>query len=179
MDPDGDPLTFALGTWQKLAPGFSFQPDGQWQFDPSHADWKSIKAGAKRQAVMRLKATDPHGGSGNLTVTLEVTGVNTPPQAESPADVKVDQGAGVVEGRVNAKDVDEDARLSFELLGDQAPDGFQLQADGRWRFDPAHPAYRALRKGEFRSLFIPVKVSDEAGGLTVVRLQITISGTQP
>ena len=49
VDADGDPLTFALATWQKAAPGFSFQPDGQWQFDPADPYWRTLKAGAKRQ----------------------------------------------------------------------------------------------------------------------------------
>jgi VCBS repeat-containing protein len=74
---------------------------------------------------------------------------------------------------------DEGARLTFEILGDRAPEGFSLQADGRWRFDPAQPAYQSLRKGEFRSLFVPVKVTDDAGGMAVVRLQLTINGVQP
>ena len=52
-------------------------------------------------------------------------------------------------------------------------------ADGRWRFDPSVPEYKALKKGEFRSLFVPVKVSDEAGGVSVARLQFTVVGTQP
>ncbi len=179
VDPDGDPLTFSLATWQKLVPGFSFKPDGQWQFDPADPYWKSIKSGAKRQASMRFKATDPHGGSGNLTRTIEVTGVNNPPEVDAPAEVRVDVAAGPVEGKINARDVDEDSKLTFEILGDKSPEGFSLQPDGRWRFDPLQPAYTSLRKGEFRSLFVPIKITDEARGMTVARLQLTVNGAQP
>ena len=179
VDPDGDPLTFSLAAWQKLAPGFSFQPNGQWQFDPADPHWKSTKMGAKRQAVMRFKAADPHGGSGSLTLTLEVQGTNNPPVVDAPVEFKLDQTAAPLEGQIHARDVDDDARLKFELLSAKAPDGFSLQADGRWRFDPAQEAYKALRKGEFRSLFVPIKVSDEAGGMTVTRLQVTVVGVQP
>jgi hypothetical protein len=31
---------------------------------------------------------------------------------------------------------------------------------------------------EFRSFFVPIKVADEAGGITISRLQITVTGTQ-
>jgi len=179
VDPDGDPLTFTLATWQKQAPGFSFQPDGQWQFDPADPFWKSIKAGGKRQASMRFRATDPHGDSGSLTLTIEVTGINNPPEVETPAEVRLETASSPVEGRINARDVDEDAKLNFEVLGGKTPEGFSLQTDGRWRFDPAQPVYTSLRKGEFRSLFVPVKVTDEAGGMTVARLQFTIMGVNP
>lgn len=179
VDPDGDALSFALGTWQKLAPGFSFQPDGQWQFDPADPYWKNTKAGAKRQATMRFVAKDPHGDTGTLTLNLVVSGVNNPPEVDLPAEVKLDNTASAQEGRVIARDVDEGAQLTFALLASTAPDGFSLQADGRWRFDPSVPEYKALKKGEFRSLFVPVKVSDEAGGVSVARLQFTVVGTQP
>jgi VCBS repeat-containing protein len=178
VDPDGDPLTFSLAAFQRLAPGFSFQPDGQWEFNPADPFWRSIKGGAKRQVSMRFKATDPHGDSGNLTLTLDISGVNNPPEVEALAEVKLDQNAPPFEGQVKATDVDEDARLSFAVLGDKAPEGFTLQADGRWRFDPAQPSYQTLRKGEFRSMFVPIRVSDEVGGLAVVRLQITLQGVQ-
>mgnify|MGYP000149044680 FL=1 len=179
VDPDGDPLTFTLGTWQKLAPGFSFKPDGQWQFDPADPYWKSTKSGAKRQASMRFKATDPHGDSGTLSLTIEVTGVNNPPEVDAPAEIKLDNTATPVEGQLQARDVDDDAKLNFSVLADKAPEGFSLQPDGRWRFDPARAAYKSLRKGEFSSLFVPIQVTDEAGGMTVARLQFTVNGTQP
>lgn len=179
VDPDGDALTFTLATWQKLAPGFTFQHDGQWQFDPADPHWKSVKAGSKRQVSMRFKATDPHGDSGSLTLTIEVTGVNNPPELDPPAEIRIDATASAIDGKLDARDVDEDAKLSYEVLASRAPDGFSLQADGRWRFDPAQPAYADLRKGEFRSLFVPIKVTDEAGGMTVTRLQFTINGVQP
>ena len=178
VDPDGDPLIFSPGLFQKLAPGLTLQPNGQWQFDPSHPDWKPLKAGSKRQVSMRLKATDPHGATGSLNWVIEVTGVNNPPEVEPPAEVKLDNRARPAEGRIDAHDVDEDARLSFEVLGNR-PDGFTLASDGVWRFDPGHPSYENLGKGEFRSFFVPIKVLDEAGGMSVVRLQITVGGAQP
>lgn len=179
VDADGDPLTFSLASWQKAAPGFSFQPDGQWQFDPADPYWRSLKAGNKRQMSMRFKATDPSGDTGSLTLILDVTGVNNPPEVDTLAEIKLDNNARPYEGRINARDVDEDAKLSFEILGGKSPDGFSLQADGQWRFDPAHATYQGLRKGEFRSLFVPIMVADEAGGMTVARLQITVNGSQP
>lgn len=179
VDPDGDVLSFALERGQELAAGFSFESDGKWRFDPMHANWKSIKAGGKRQATMRFVATDPHGGRGTLALNVVVMGVNNPPELDPLAEVKLSQSAAPVVGKINARDVDDDAQLSYELLSATAPDGFSLQSDGRWRFDPNQAAYKSLRVGEFRSLFVPIKISDEAGGVTVVRLQLTLMGSQP
>lgn len=180
VDPDGDALTFTLATWEKLAPGLSLQPDGQWQFNPADPHWRSIKLGAKRMNLMRFVVKDPYGGRGMLNLTVEVTGVNNPPVVEPLAEVKLDQSSAPLEGKIMATDVDEGAQLTFELLAPTStPDGFSLQSDGRWRFDPAQEAYKALRLGEFRSLFVPIKVVDEAGGMTVTRLQVTILGVQP
>ena len=178
VDPDGDPLTFALGLWQKEIPGFSFESNGQWRFDPSHAAWRPLKAGAKRQQTMRFKATDPSGDTGSLDLVIEVTGVNNPPEVDTPDEVRLKNSDKPADGQIVARDVDEDARLSFEVLGDKRPEGFTLSSDGRWRFDPAHAEYKNLLKGEFRSFFVPVKISDEMGGMTIARLQITVEGTQ-
>ncbi len=178
VDPDGDPLTFTLGTWQRNVPGFSFEPNGQWRFDPAHEAWRSLKAGAKRQQTLRFKATDPSGDSGSLELIIEVTGVNNPPEVETLNEVRLKNSDKAAEGQIVARDVDDDARLSFEVLGDKRPEGFTLTADGRWRFDPAHADYKNLLKGEFRSFFVPIKVSDEMGGITVARLQITVEGSQ-
>lgn len=179
VDPDGDVLSFTLANWQKLAPGFTFQADGQWQFDPADPYWKNTKAGAKRQATMRFVAKDPHGDTGTLTLHVVVEGVNNPPEVDLHAEIKLDNTASAYEGKVTARDVDEGAQLSFSLLSSTTPEGFSLKADGRWRFDPSVPEYNGLKKGEFRSLFIPIKVADEAGGIAVARLQLTVSGTKP
>lgn len=179
VDPDGDTLEFSLAAWQKLPPGFSFEPDGKWQFNPANPYWRNLKAGAKRQVSLRFKATDPRGASGTLNLVLEVTGVNNPPQVASLAEVRISNTGQPMEGRIQATDVDDDARLSFEVLGDKRPAGFTLEADGRWRLDPTDKSYEALGPDEFRSFFVPIKVSDEAGGVTVARLQITVTGKKP
>lgn len=179
VDPDGDPLTYALTGWQKPAPGFTFQPDGQWQFDPSHPHWKPLKAGAKRNVNMSFRASDPQGMTTTLSLNIEVTGVNNPPEVEPMPEVKLNNNAKVVEGVIKARDADDDAKLSFEVLDNRSPEGFALKAQGQWTFDPQHPAYQGLRTGESRTFFVPIKVSDEAGGVTVARLQMTVTGTQP
>ena len=179
VDADGDPLNFQLSGQQSLPPGFTFAADGQWAFNPSAPEWLALKAGELHESTLEIKATDPSGASGLLFLKLRVTGVNTPPQVQPPAALRVDSNATPLEGQLQAMDPDKGAQLSFEVLNGQSPEGFTLAADGRWRFDPAQPAYQALRKGESRNLFLPVKVSDEAGGFSVTRLQLTISGIQP
>ena len=176
VDPDGDPLKFRLASGQTLAPGFSVEADGQWRFDPSDAAFRSLKAGAKRQLAMRFEAVDPFGGQGTLDVLLEVTGVNNPPVASAWSEIRVENKATVISGKLEATDIDEDARLSFDVLGGRVIEGFALNPDGAWRFDPRHPSYEALAAGELRSLFIPIRISDEAGGVAVGRLQITLIG---
>ena len=179
VDADGDPLIFTLVGRQSLPPGFAFKADGQWQFDPSHPHWLALKAGELHETTLEIKATDPSGASGMLYLKLRVTGLNTNPEIKMPTAVRVDSNARPLEGRVEATDPDKDSKLSFSLVSEPPPEGFKLESDGRWRFDPAQPAYQALRKGESRNLFLPIKVSDEAGGFSITRLQLTVSGIQP
>jgi VCBS repeat-containing protein len=178
VDPDGDPLKFALASGQTMAPGFSIEPDGRWRFNPDDPAWRTLKQGARRRVTMQFVATDPHGGVGQIALTLELTGVNNPPEVSAPGEVRLDNTAKIAEGRIDARDVDEDARLTFSVLGQRQIDGFTLQADGRWRFDPAHPGYQSLAAGETKNLFVPIQVSDEVGGSTVARLQIAVTGAR-
>ena len=178
VDPDGDPMKFALAPGESLVPGFTVQPDGQWRFEPAHPHWRPMKQGAKRQVPMRFIAQDPHGGTGILNLTLEITGVNNPPEVSPPAEVRVSSSDKALDGKVEGRDVDDEAKLTYEVLGQRAMEGFVLQADGRWRFDPQHPAYQDLKEGEVKSLFVPVRIADEMGGITVARLQITVVGAK-
>ncbi|WP_336605417.1 tandem-95 repeat protein [Stutzerimonas stutzeri] len=83
---------------------------------------------------------------------------------------------GTVSGQLQASDVDNSAKLSFDLPG-TAPAGFVLNADGSWTFDAADPAYDSLADGETLTLVIPYRVTDDQGASGQSSLTLTITGT--
>lgn len=83
---------------------------------------------------------------------------------------------GTVSGQLQASDVDNSAKLSFDLPG-TAPAGFALNADGSWTFDAADPAYDSLADGETLTLVIPYRVTDDQGASGQSTLTLTITGT--
>jgi len=83
---------------------------------------------------------------------------------------------GTVSGQLQASDVDNSAKLSFDLPG-TAPAGFVLNADGSWTFDAADPAYDSLADGETLTLVIPYRVTDDQGASGQSTLTLTITGT--
>ncbi|MTI05598.1 tandem-95 repeat protein, partial [Roseibium denhamense] len=59
----------------------------------------------------------------------------------------------------------------------QPVDGFSMNADGSWSFDPTDAAYQHLAAGQTLPLSIPVTVTDSEGATAVADLVITVTGT--
>ncbi len=95
-------------------------------------------------------------------------------------DVTLDvyEGASVVTGEMMAADADRDAFLSYKVVnGINIPDGFILNADGLYSFDPSHASYDHLNVGDSQVIMIPVSVIDDSGSTYTSHIQITVSGT--
>ncbi|WP_282159495.1 VCBS domain-containing protein, partial [Shimia thalassica] len=76
---------------------------------------------------------------------------------------------------MSATDVDTGDTLAYSL-GQAAPAGFTLNADGSWSFDPTDAAYQHLAAGATQQVTIPVTVTDGTATDTQ-NLTITITGT--
>lgn len=77
-DPDGDPLTYSLGT---PVAGLTLNADGTYRFDPANAAYQDLRSGQTRTVVANYTVSDGKGGSASSTLTITVTGTNDAPVA--------------------------------------------------------------------------------------------------
>jgi VCBS repeat-containing protein len=106
-----------------------------------------------------------------------VASVNNAPILESQV-VSVDEGEVLINGQLNSIDIDEGSTSSYSITeGGNSPDGFMLNTDGSYTFDPTDTAYEHLNVGVSQILTIPVTVTDDQGAKDTSQLQITVTGT--
>ncbi|WP_200923606.1 VCBS domain-containing protein, partial [Shewanella xiamenensis] len=87
----------------------------------------------------------------------------------------VTEDGSLLTGQMVATDVDTGDTLTFSLAN--AVDGFTLNADGSYSFEPIDAAYQHLAQGLTETLTIPVSVTDSAGATATQQLVITVSGS--
>ncbi|MFN5049186.1 VCBS domain-containing protein [Roseateles sp.] len=151
---------------------FSLDDTGHWNYsaDNSQAALQQLKAGATLSDS--FTATSADGSTHTVTVTL--TGTNDAPVLQAQSQSVLEDGSAL-HGQMVATDVDQGDTQTFSLA--QAVDGFTLNADGSYSFDPANAAYQQLAAGQTQDLVIPVTVTDSAGASHTQNLTITITGT--
>lgn len=192
VDPDGEPLTFALDpattpAWLVIDPA-----SGTITGTPPADASQLSNTGNPGEYLIAITATDPDGAAVTTTVTLTI--VNLPPVAAGDA-ASAGEDAPLVSGNVITDPVTGDA--------DTAPDGdpvtvmaadqaglpitigapfttagggvLTLNADGSYVFAPG-TAYNGLDAGETASETIAYTVSDGNGGTAHAALVITITG---
>ena len=158
--------------------------------------------GTSREIQVNIQGTDETSSSSHTTTTQQVGGgnpttqapntvaptfshgsnvpnqpdsnVNHAPIISSTSTVDVDEDGKIAQGQIHASDADTGDQL--HLSAGQV-DGFTLNADGSWSFDPSHSAYQHLAQGQTETLTIPVTVTDNAGATDTQNLTITVSGT--
>ena len=90
----------------------------------------------------------------------------------------VDEGSTAISGQLTAIDVDDASTATFSISsGNTAPDGFVLNTDGSYSFDPSGASYDYLKAGNSTTLTIPVTVTDDNGATDTTQIQITVQGT--
>ncbi|MFY0637782.1 beta strand repeat-containing protein, partial [Maricaulis maris] len=165
-------LVGALGT-------LLLNSDGSWTYmaDPTNPAVFSLALGDTATETFTYTVSDGNGGVVEQTLDITIIGVNTTPDAVADTANATEDGA-VITGNVGDNDSDPDtgAVLSFSLA-DNAPDGFQLNGDGSWSFDPGNAAYQSLAEGEQIQLVIDYVVTDEKGASAPSTLTVTITGT--
>ncbi|AEX25286.1 VCBS domain-containing protein [Vibrio sp. EJY3] len=158
--------------------------------------------GTSREIQVNIQGTDETSSSSHTTTTQQVGGgnpttqapntvtptfahgsnvphqpdsnVNHAPIISSTSTVAVDEDGKIAQGQIHASDADTGDQLHFSA---GQVDGFTLNADGSWSFDPSHSAYQHLAQGQTETLTIPVTVTDTAGATDVQNLVITVNGT--
>ncbi|MFY7914616.1 MAG: VCBS domain-containing protein, partial [Rubrivivax sp.] len=104
---------------------------------------------------------------------VTLTGTNDAPVLQAQSQAVTEDGSAL-HGRMVFSDVDSGDSHSFSLA--KAVDGFTLNADGSYSFDPSHAAYQHLAQGQTQDVVIPLSVTDSAGAAATQNLTITISG---
>ena len=160
---DGAILTYAL---IGAATGLTFNADGSYSFNASSYD--SLAQGAT--GVLNLEYTASDGlESDTAALTITITGVNDAPVAQDEnVSVLEDQ---TVERNVVATDADDDAILTYALIGTAT--GLSFNADGSYSFDAS--SYDSLAQGATEVLNLEYSVSDGLESDTSA-LTITITG---
>jgi VCBS repeat-containing protein len=178
-DVDGDDLYLQL---VGSAPGstggrFTVDGDGHLVFDPE-GDFESLGAGDTLDTSFVYQVNDGHGGVGEATVTVTVTGANDAPVAgadhyEAVADVVTPLG--------NPLDNDTDAEgHALTLQPTQATAGsqgglFSVDENGQLWFDPAGE-FNDLLDGETRDTHFNYTVTDSQGGVGSGTVTVTVYG---
>ncbi|MFB2667602.1 VCBS domain-containing protein [Shewanella xiamenensis] len=172
-DPDSGQDHFTAQTHVAGSYGsFSLDADGQWHYsaDNSQTAIQQLKAGETLTDSLTVQSV---GGTPH-TVTITITGSNDAPVLTAQSQSVAEDGTKL-NGQMIATDVDTSDTLSFSLAN--AVDGFTLNADGSYSFDPSNAAYQHLAAGQTQTLTIPVSVTDSAGATATQQLVITVTGS--
>ncbi|HEY0683213.1 MAG TPA: VCBS domain-containing protein, partial [Steroidobacter sp.] len=172
---DGAVLSYALDA--PAPAGLTFNSDGSYSFDPSHAAYQHLAAGATEDVAISYTVTDQYGESTSATLTITVTGTNDTPVAVADVNSATEDGAILI-GTVaaNDSDIDDGAVLSYALDAG-APAGLTFNSDGSYSFDPSHAAYQHLAAGATEDVVVSYTVTDQHGASSSATLTITVTGT--
>ncbi|MFB2761808.1 VCBS domain-containing protein, partial [Shewanella xiamenensis] len=172
-DPDAGQNHFTAQTNVAGSYGsFSLDADGQWYYsaDNSQTAIQQLKAGETLTDSLTVQSV----GGTTHTVTVTITGSNDAPVLTAQSQSVTEDGS-LLTGQMVATDVDTGDTLTFSLVN--SVDGFTLNADGSYSFDPANAAYQHLAQGQTETLSIPITVTDSAGASSTQNLTITLTGT--
>ncbi|HHQ4705553.1 TPA: VCBS domain-containing protein, partial [Aeromonas hydrophila] len=152
---------------------FSIDTDGQWHYeaDNSQSAIQSLRPGDAR-LIDSLVVTSVDGTPHTLSVSIQ--GMDDAPVLTAQTQAVTEDGT-LLTGQMVATDVDTSDTLTFSLAN--AVDGFTLNADGSYRFDPSHTSYQHLAAGQTQDLIIPITVTDIAGATSTQNLTITLTGS--
>ncbi|MES9880072.1 MAG: VCBS domain-containing protein, partial [Sedimenticola sp.] len=156
--------------------GFELNENGSYSFDPSDEAYSYLSAGDSRVVTVLVTVTDEEGASDTSQIQITVQGTNDAPVAAADVTDFVSEGDGAISGKLGATDVDAGAELSYSVYG-TTPAGFELNADGSYRFDPNDDAYSSLNTGDSTVVTVPITVTDDQGATATSQIQITINGT--
>ncbi|WP_394150050.1 VCBS domain-containing protein, partial [Vibrio maritimus] len=169
-DVDQDLLTYSISN---LVDGLTFNPDGSYSFDPSHASYQHLAKGDTQVVTTMVTVTDTAGGSHREELKFTITGTNDLPVMAGQTQSVKEDGA-VFHGQVVGTDVDHDL-LTYSISN--PVDGLSFNPDGSYTFDPSHASYQHLAKGDTQVVTTMVTVTDTAGGSHQEELKFTITGT--
>ncbi|MDI5842300.1 VCBS domain-containing protein, partial [Shewanella xiamenensis] len=172
-DPDAGQDHFTAQTNVAGSYGtFSLDQAGHWTYvsDNSQTAIQQLKAGETLTDSLTVLSV----GGTTHTVTVIITGSNDAPALTAQSE-SISEDGNKLSGQMVATDVDTGDTLTFSLAN--AVDGFTLNADGSYSFDPSNAAYQHLAQGQTETLSIPITVTDSTGATSTANLTITLTGS--
>ncbi|VAW50728.1 T1SS secreted agglutinin (RTX) [hydrothermal vent metagenome] len=175
---DGATITFSVSAGSTSPDGFVLNANGSYNFNPDDSSYNYLNVGDSEVLTIPVTVTDENGATDTSQIQITITGTNDAPVASVAISATVDESSAVINGQLTSSDVDDAASATFTIsTGNSAPDGFVLNTDGSYSFDPADSAYDYLNVGNSEVVTIPVTVTDDNGATDTTQIQITISGT--
>jgi VCBS repeat-containing protein len=164
-DIESDSITLDSITTNPLNGSVTINDDGTITYNPN-ADYHGNDS-------FVYKINDGNGGVSEAQVNITINSVNDAPIISSITPINIKEDKAIVNGNITATDIDS-SNLTYSTT--HTVDGFSLNSDGSYSFNPSHSAYQSLKEGEIQTLTIPVTVSD--GSLIDTKdLVIKVTGT--
>ena len=174
----GSTASFTIDDGVVSPAGFVLKADGSYSFDPTDSAYDHLNAGDSVVLTVPVTVTDDHGATDSTQIQITVTGTNDAPVAGAHVIASVVEDDAIINGQLTSSDLDDGSTASYSVTeGSSAPDGFILNTDGSYSFDPTDTAYDYLNAGDSQILTIPVTVTDDQGATDTSQIQITVTGT--
>ncbi len=177
-DPDiGDTASYSTPA---TIDGFVLNNDGTWSFDPSHSAYQSLAVGQTQTLTIPVTVTDAAGGTDTKALVIHVSGTNDIPVLNAMGTLWVQEDDQIFRGAITSTDPDSGDTALYSTTANI--DGFILNNDGSWSFDPSHSAYQSLAAGHTQTVTIPVTVTDTAGSSPATKymvIQVTGANDTP
>ncbi|MFC4699553.1 VCBS domain-containing protein [Glaciecola siphonariae] len=168
----GVSLSYTLGS---AVEGLTLNSDGSYSFDPSNSAYSGLADGQNKQMSVPITVTDSNGLSDTKALVINMTGTNNSPTIQSISPLSFKEDAAIATGTITATDQDTGDTLHFSTSA--RIEGFTIDEQGNWQFDPSHEGYERLAEGELNNLVIPITVTDGHGGTDTQELHIQVIGT--
>jgi VCBS repeat-containing protein len=181
-DVDHDLLTY---TTSNPIDGLTFNPDGSYTFDPSHATYQHLAVGDTQTMKTTVIVTDTAGGKDQKELSFVIEGTNDKPTVTPiTAQFHEDQSQHLdINLLSHAQDVDGDvlnvgSLFQVKVNGhtERLPDGFGI-VNGHLQVDPSSSTFQHLAQGEVATFELSYKVTDSHGASTPQSVTVKIVGT--
>ncbi|USD42311.1 VCBS domain-containing protein [Vibrio sp. SCSIO 43135] len=175
-------LTYSAGT---SIDGLTFNSDGSYSFDPSHASYQYLKDGETLTITVPVTVTDEHHASAHSNLVITVVGTNDAPKV-TPITDSVTEDTDThhqVDFLQGATDVEGDTlsishiQCIYQGHAGALPNGIGFAKDGHTLIvDSTSPIFQHLSAGEKEVVTFHYQVTDGHGGSTAQTATITIVG---
>ncbi|MCW8334752.1 VCBS domain-containing protein [Vibrio paucivorans] len=175
-------LTCSAGT---SVDGLTFNSDGSYSFDPSHASYQHLKDGETLTITVPVTVTDEHHASAHSNLVITVVGTNDAPKV-TPITDSVTEDTDThhqVDFLQGATDIEGDTlsishiQCIYQGHAGALPNGIGFAKDGHTLIvDSTSPTFQHLSAGEKEVVTFHYQVTDGHGGSTAQTATITIIG---